>query len=243
GARQAGPAVFFLRLPFFELAHPRVPALGGAGLVLEPAHRLERGRAAAGAGDPRLAGAGQRRQRSHRGRGHGARLEQAAAAQRAAQAGFRLLVRIFAHVRSLSRFRYSVPPAASLRAAARLNPPRVPSRTSEAPPHHSMLPPAFIARLPPSTGSVAPVVMAASDEARNSTAPTTSSGLARRPIGMPRRNVASSVSCSNFGSARRPRRPGVRTWHGATASTRTPRRAHSSARSLVIWTTPALATS
>src|SRR3954462_8665853 len=53
------------------------------------------------------------------------------------------------------------------------------------PRYHVWVPPAFRAKLPPSTGSKIPVTKAAASDARKTAGPITSSGSPRRFIGMP----------------------------------------------------------
>src|ERR1700736_4825775 len=81
---------------------------------------------------------------------------------------------------------------------------------------------------PPSTTSVAPVTNEARSEARNATASATSRGAAIRPSGCMPRTVL--MSASGWGSSPTTERSmGVSTLPGATALTRTPSPAKSSA--------------
>ena len=62
--------------------------------------------------------------------------------------------------------------------------------------------PAFIARLPPSMGNSAPVIQAEASEARKMATPLMSSGVPRRPAGIPLKKVAlrlgsASIRASN----------------------------------------------
>jgi hypothetical protein len=70
------------------------------------------------------------------------------------------------------------------------------------------VPPAFIARFPPSTGRSTPVTIDAASDTRKITGPTISRGSPSRFSGMPERNF-SRIAPSD-GSSRRWRRPGVR---------------------------------
>ncbi len=256
--RPAGPHDLVLGLALVELRHHRVPGLMAARLVLEPAHQLERGRPCRRAratrvlvSDPAFAS--------------GASGPTAAAATAPASSSRRRLSELLPLVSgcfsarsctcvSLSRFRYSVPSAASL-AGRRLF--VDPASTSSTAAHGTS-----VARTSRSvTTSIAPAgvqrEIAAVDRAasprwswRRRTRPGTAPrrrrrpGSARRPIGMPPQEAwRAARRARTCWSASRPCRPGVSTWHGATAFTRTPRRRPLDARSLVSATTPALLTS
>ena len=67
-------------------------------------------------------------------------------------------------------------------------------------------PPAFLARLPPSNGIRAPVIHDDASEPRKMASPLMSSDWPRRPIGMPRSYVASSLGSA----AMRCRSPSLR---------------------------------
>ena len=103
------------------------------------------------------------------------------------------------------------------------------------------LPPALSARLPPSAGRITPVTSEAAGEARNTTGRAISSGCPSRFSGMPER-IRSIRAWSKSVWVMRTRNPGVRIWQGATAFTRIPCFAHSTASSRVIETIPPLAT-
>jgi len=93
----------------------------------------------------------------------------------------------------------------------------------------------YCARKPPSTARTWPVTIADAREARKRTAPTISSGSARRPIG-----VSSSMRRTSSGFSVMARVRGVRTHVGAIAFTRMPWRAHSTASARVMLTTAPL---
>jgi len=83
---------------------------------------------------------------------------------------------------------------------------------------------------------VSPVISDAAGEARNTTAPATSSGVPIRCSAAMR----SSTSARNSGSASAGSVPGVAIYVGATALTVLPWGPHSTARHLVRWETAAL---
>ncbi len=89
----------------------------------------------------------------------------------------------------------------------------------------------YWARKPPSTASVWPVTMPAAGLARNRMAVATSSGSASRPIGVTR-SISATTSALSSSGAMKP----VRTQVGATAFTRMPWRAHSTASARVMFT-------
>ncbi len=93
-------------------------------------------------------------------------------------------------------------------------------------------PPAFIAKLPPSIGIIAPVIHDEASDANQSANPLMSSERPKRPRGMPCRNVSRSTGCRSI----RASRPlfGLTTWAGKIALTRTPRPLHSVLSSLVM---------
>src|SRR6185503_4835639 len=107
----------------------------------------------------------------------------------------------------------------------------------EATPFHLHVPPLvgrerYWARKPPSMARTWPVTIAEAREARKRTAPTISSGSARRPIG-----VIASMRLTRSGLSVMPRISGVRTQVGAMAFTRMPWLAHSTASARVMLTT------